>query len=878
MTGNRYVQLFEGDSEDGSDLGGGAGSDDGADLQLGNVESDAEEPTAAEQDQCNGQRRPPHATNRQQRQQARSRHQPAAGAAVNLAAAAAAGGGPGPAGGPCPRPGGHSAKRQRTGPVPARATPAPAPAPASSSGGARASSGNAAPGAAAPDSTLLDVFVDAPHCQEQPLFGVPVDMPDRCEQLQLDACVDEPNRHEQPLLDVFIDVPGRQERVQLSPAAATSMAAPPAAAPAAEPAASGPSSGTPEVRSSSRAQRRQQRAQSKLNDALARRPATPAPAAAQSKGAAAGAGAGPPLPAVLPGLSRLHEEVVQFAAASLPTRQEVAGVAAAVGRVERAATTLFSQARVLLFGSQASGLALPGSDLDIVVLGAGCEMQRAARGYSRHERGMVREVLEDLLDALIQGNCVQGRAQIIDAKVPIIKCQLVNSEFGGPLEADISLGVANGAEAVHFVARQIKAMPPLRPLVLVIKAFLKEAGMNEVFTGGLSSYSLCNMVIAHLQAEGFQADKEAAQLPLGPHNLSFVEQLLQDAERRADQGTAAATAATPAPNHSSATQRSNGHAGPSGADAAGQLVTIARQLHCALQCDLGVLLWGFFDRFGRRFKAEKEAVAVQRGGICKKDKRWRQKLRLWLLAVEDPQELGRDICSGTFNIRNIQQAFAAAADMLWEAAQQPPCAQPASAEGAEAAAWAAIQADGQSRSSTVRSRAAQQAACASSGGQGGMAALSSIIDVRMAVGRCKDGLSARAALGARAETDRKHAKYTRAQHQSGRGAKGARGGLGVKTPPMKRKGGKHAQDAFRRKQIAAGIPPPSAFLPPGAGKKKKKSKKRKLPAEEHVGKAEGERRARARKAAQGQAQAGGSPASKKGQKGKKKQKQKKATM
>lgn len=36
-----------------------------------------------------------------------------------------------------------------------------------------------------------------------------------------------------------------------------------------------------------------------------------------------------------------------------------------------------------------------------------------------------------------------------------------------------------------------------------------DVGLNEVFQGGLSSYSLVNMVIAHLQCEGWDASKVA---------------------------------------------------------------------------------------------------------------------------------------------------------------------------------------------------------------------------------------------------------------------------------------------------------------------------------------------------------------------------------
>jgi hypothetical protein len=48
---------------------------------------------------------------------------------------------------------------------------------------------------------------------------------------------------------------------------------------------------------------------------------------------------------------------------------------------------------------------------------------------------------------------------------------------------------------------QAAAYPPMRPLVLVLKAYLRSCGLNDVAYGGLSSYSLCNMVVAHLQEE-----------------------------------------------------------------------------------------------------------------------------------------------------------------------------------------------------------------------------------------------------------------------------------------------------------------------------------------------------------------------------------------
>ena len=68
--------------------------------------------------------------------------------------------------------------------------------------------------------------------------------------------------------------------------------------------------------------------------------------------------------------------------APLPPQHEARIVQAALQAVARAATALWPQSRTLLFGSQATGLALPGSDLDIVVLGVSEDLQSPAAGFT----------------------------------------------------------------------------------------------------------------------------------------------------------------------------------------------------------------------------------------------------------------------------------------------------------------------------------------------------------------------------------------------------------------------------------------------------------------------------------------------------------------
>lgn len=50
---------------------------------------------------------------------------------------------------------------------------------------------------------------------------------------------------------------------------------------------------------------------------------------------------------------------------------------------------------------------------------------------------------------------------------------------GGGIPADISLGTANGVGAAQYLNRQLAVLPVLRPLILAVKAYLREKGLNE---------------------------------------------------------------------------------------------------------------------------------------------------------------------------------------------------------------------------------------------------------------------------------------------------------------------------------------------------------------------------------------------------------------
>ena len=87
-------------------------------------------------------------------------------------------------------------------------------------------------------------------------------------------------------------------------------------------------------------------------------------------------------------------------------------------------------------------------------------------------------------------------------------------------------------------------------------------------------------------------------------------------------------------------------------------------------------------------------MSVRLGGVVAKKKAWKQQHRSWLLAIEDPQEVGKDIGSGSFNMRATRATFANAAEALADVACGSSAAlagEAARREGWEAAGWAEVQ-------------------------------------------------------------------------------------------------------------------------------------------------------------------------------------------
>merc|ERR1719219_2863460 len=179
-----------------------------------------------------------------------------------------------------------------------------------------------------------------------------------------------------------------------------------------------------------------------------------------------------------PGIVGLHEEIEDFYQWMIPTVQEHQARLGVVDRVRRAVLNIYPDCRVEIFGSFRSGLYLPTSDIDLVICGKWPQLP-----------------FGDLSDAL-HHLAKPGSLKVLErAAVPIIK--LADDLTG--IKVDISFNMANGLRAVELIKHFKKRYPALPKLIYVLKQFLYQRDLNEVYSGGLSSYALILMVVSFLQ-------------------------------------------------------------------------------------------------------------------------------------------------------------------------------------------------------------------------------------------------------------------------------------------------------------------------------------------------------------------------------------------
>ena len=92
----------------------------------------------------------------------------------------------------------------------------------------------------------------------------------------------------------------------------------------------------------------------------------------------------------------------------------------------------------------------------------------------------------------------------------------------GRFSVDVSINQTNGVAAGKMVNQFLNELPALRGLVLIVKSFLNQRSMNEVFSGGLGSYSIVCLAISFLQVGDFISAYMPCHYQRSRHASSYI--------------------------------------------------------------------------------------------------------------------------------------------------------------------------------------------------------------------------------------------------------------------------------------------------------------------------------------------------------------------
>ena len=175
----------------------------------------------------------------------------------------------------------------------------------------------------------------------------------------------------------------------------------------------------------------------------------------------------------------LHHEIMDFYNYMRPTPAEKKMRTELVSRVRSVLQARLPEARLEVFGSCSTQTYLPTSDVDLVIFGA--------------SSGDTLRVMEQELRAA--GLASREIKFIEKVTVPILRF----TEVTTGVRIDLSSDTHTGPEAASLVKKFIKSYSALPKLLLVIKQFLLQRDFNEVYSGGLSSFSLTLLIVNFLQ-------------------------------------------------------------------------------------------------------------------------------------------------------------------------------------------------------------------------------------------------------------------------------------------------------------------------------------------------------------------------------------------
>lgn len=199
----------------------------------------------------------------------------------------------------------------------------------------------------------------------------------------------------------------------------------------------------------------------------------------------------------------LHDEVNDFYEYMKPRPSEIRMRMDVLSRVMNVILYRYPSAQIEPFGSFTTGLFLPTSDLDLVVF---CSPQPSLHA------------LED--DFKAYDIPAEDSMKVLDKlSVPVIRY----TDKATGVKVDISFNHLTGFDSVSVTTQFMQTYQFLPKLVLLLKQFLVQRDLNEIYKGGVSSYCLILLLVSFLQHHPRYAGTDFSSANLGELLIEFLE-------------------------------------------------------------------------------------------------------------------------------------------------------------------------------------------------------------------------------------------------------------------------------------------------------------------------------------------------------------------
>lgn len=353
----------------------------------------------------------------------------------------------------------------------------------------------------------------------------------------------------------------------------------------------------------------------------------------------------------------LHEEILDFAAFMTPTPSERAIAEKALEVVHTTLIELFPEARLEVFGSRANGLVLPTSDWDLVIFNVTPSLVNMRRIANEFEaRGLVKKT--DVIST---------------ARVPIVK--LWEKQSG--IQIDLSFEAKSAILSRALTAEYIAQFPALRPLILVLKYFLVQRGLNDTYSGGVGSFLLLLMVVHVVQERQKSMKKHSSTLDSTAGATSTAGTSAKDKQKNDISFSSSSSTAAVEPTGKGKKRKLASSSAAAAAD--DSVVSIAkgkkqdanplsatsssstRAADIDNSMNLGSLLMTLFELFGWNLNMRTTGISVRGksgGGYYSKEGRgWFNPMRPALLSLENPCEPETDVGRNSWGIDKVRRAL-----------------------------------------------------------------------------------------------------------------------------------------------------------------------------------------------------------------------------